>query len=56
MSRYKEDVFEELEYETPGVILERLLREEVGKVEEVDLAKIQDGVVRKLLELRGMVG
>jgi type I restriction enzyme M protein len=56
LSRYKEDVFEEVEYETPGVILERLLQEEVGEVEDDDLAKVQSGIVRELIELRGMVG
>lgn len=55
LSRYKEDVFEEVEYEKPGVILERLLKEEVGAVEDADLAKIQSGIVRELLELRGMI-
>lgn len=56
LSRYKEDVFEEVEYEKPEVILERLLKEEVGEVEDDDLAKVQSGIVRELLELRGMVG
>ncbi|HIJ91124.1 MAG: type I restriction-modification system subunit M [Desulfobulbaceae bacterium] len=56
LSRYKEDVFEEVLYEAPGVILERLLKEEVGEVEDADLAKVQSGIVRELLELRGMVG
>lgn len=56
LSRYKEDVFEEVEYEAPGVILERLLKEEIGEVDDADLAKVQCGIVRELLELRGMVG
>ncbi len=56
LSRYKEDVFEEVEYEKPEVILERLLQEEVGEVEDADLAKVQSGIVRELLELRGMIG
>lgn len=56
LSRYKEDVFEEVEYEVPGVILERLLKEEVGEVEDADLAKVKSGIVRELLELRGMIG
>jgi type I restriction enzyme M protein len=55
LSRYKEDVFEEVKYEKPGVILERLLQEEVGKMEDADLAKVQSGILRELLELRGMV-
>ena len=55
LSRYKEDVFEDVEYETPAVILEHLLKEEVGEMENADLAKVQSGIVCELLELRGMV-
>ncbi|MGP0594672.1 type I restriction-modification system subunit M [Nitrospira sp. T9] len=56
LSRYKLDVFEEVEYEAPGVILERLLKEEVGEVQDADLARVESGIVRELLELRGMIG
>jgi type I restriction enzyme M protein len=56
LSRYKEDMFEEVEYEKPEVILERLLKEEVGEVQVADLAKVQSGIVRELQELRGMIG
>ena len=56
LSRYKEDVFEEIEYEAPGVILDRLLKAEVGDVSDKDLAKVQNGIVRELLELRDMIG
>ncbi|MCA9420918.1 MAG: N-6 DNA methylase, partial [Nitrospira sp.] len=55
LSRYKQDVFEEVEYEAPRVILERLLKEEVGEVQDADLARVQSGIVRELLELRGMI-
>lgn len=55
LSRYKEDVFEEVHYDPPGVILERLLKAEVGDVEKADLANVQSGIVRELLELRGMI-
>lgn len=55
LSRYKEDVFEEVEYEAPEVILERLLKEEVGEIEVADLKTVQSGIVRELLELREMV-
>ncbi|MCP5448420.1 MAG: N-6 DNA methylase [Chromatiaceae bacterium] len=55
LSRYKEDVFEEVHYDSPAVILDRLLKAEVGDVEDADLAKVQSGIVRELLELRGMV-
>ena len=56
LSRYKEDVFEEVVYDKPADILERLIEAEVGEVEETDLAKVQSGVVRELLELKEMIG
>lgn len=56
LSRYKTDVFEEVHYDAPGVILERLIQAEVGDVDEAALAKVQSGIVRELLELKGMVG
>lgn len=56
LSRYKQDVFEEVHYDAPGVILDRLIQAEVGDVDEADLAKVRSGIVRELLELKGMVG
>lgn len=56
LSRYKQDVFNEVHYDAPGVIIDRLIQAEVGEVDEADLAKVQSGIVRKLLELKGMVG
>ncbi len=56
LSRYKTDVFEEVHYDAPGVILDRLINAEVGNVDEAELAKVQNGIVRELLELKGMVG
>lgn len=56
LSRYKEDMFEEVHYDLPSVILDRLIQAEVGDVDENELARIQGGIVRELLELRGMVG
>ena len=62
LSRYKEDVFEEVVYEAPGVILERLLAAELGEgffnreTHEKVLEEIESGFVRELLELRRMVG
>jgi type I restriction enzyme M protein len=56
LSRYKEDVFEEVAYEAPGVILKRLLKAEVGDVEDADLPKVKSGIVRELMELKGMIG
>jgi len=49
-------VFEEIEYEKPAVILDRLIANEVGDMEEKDLAKVESGIVQELLELKGMVG
>jgi type I restriction enzyme M protein len=65
LSRYKEDVFEVVAYEKPGVILERLLKAELGEGffnheiherHEKVLAGVESGIVRELLELREMVG
>ena len=56
LSRYKQDVFEEVHYDAPGVILDRLIQAEVGDVNEAELDKVQGGIVRELLELKGMVG
>ncbi|MCP5418348.1 MAG: N-6 DNA methylase, partial [Chromatiaceae bacterium] len=56
LSRYKEDVFEEVHYDPPAVILDRLLQAEVGEASDAVLEDVQSGIVRQLLELRGMVG
>lgn len=56
MSRYKEDVFEDVKYDAPSVILDRLIAAEVGQVDEKYLTKVQTGIVRELLELRRMIG
>jgi type I restriction enzyme M protein len=56
LSRYKTDVFEELHYDAPSAILDRLILTEVGDVNQAELSKVQSGIVRELLELKGMVG
>ncbi|TWI72231.1 type I restriction enzyme M protein [Desulfobotulus alkaliphilus] len=62
LSRYKEDVFEEVTYEKPGVILERLLVAELGEdfvnheTHKKVLESVEGGIVRELLELREMIG
>lgn len=56
LSRYKTDVFEEVHYDAPGVILDRLIQAEVGDVDVAELTKVQSGIVRELLELKGMAG
>lgn len=56
LSRYKQDVFEEVYYDAPVVILDRLIQAEVGGVDEAELGKVKSGIVRELLELKGMVG
>ncbi|MEH6543589.1 MAG: hypothetical protein V7721_06560, partial [Porticoccaceae bacterium] len=55
-SRYKEDVFEEIEYEKPKVILQNLIDSEVGEnIDEAILTKIEGGIVKELLALRDIV-
>lgn len=54
LSRYKQDVFEEVHYEKPSVILDGLIQAEVGDLDEAELIKVQRGIVRELLELKGM--
>ncbi len=49
-------MFEEVHYDPPSLILGRLIAAEVGDVSEADLTKVQSGIVRELLELKGMVG
>jgi len=56
LNRYKEEVFEEIEYEKPAVILQKLLESEVGRnFDKKAFGKIQGGIVKELLELKGMV-
>jgi Type I restriction-modification system methyltransferase subunit len=64
LSRYKTDVFEEVHYDAPGVILDRLLKAELGEAffnhekhetYEKTLASVESGIVRELLELKGMI-
>jgi len=65
LSRYKQDVFEEVVYEKPEVILDRLLVAELGEEffnreirekREKGFSGLESGIVRELLELKGMVG
>ncbi len=56
LSRYKKEVFNEVEYDAPEVILNRLIQAEVGAINNKDLAKIKSGIVRELLELRELIG
>jgi len=55
ISRYKTDVFEEVGYDAPGDILERLIKAEVGDVDEANLAIVRSGILRELLVLKGML-
>ncbi|MGK4133212.1 type I restriction-modification system subunit M [Escherichia coli] len=41
LSRYKEEIFEEVQYEQPEAILERLIQAEVGNVDKKVLNKVQ---------------
>lgn len=54
-NRYKEEIFEEIEYEAPTIILDKLIMAEVGNTDENDLANIKSGIVKELLELKGMI-
>ncbi len=57
-SRYKEDNFEDVIYEKPEVILERIIQAEIGECEEgqePDLSLSQGGVVKELLKLKKMI-
>ena len=56
LSRYKTDVFEEVHYDKPSLILDRLIQAEVGDVNDAEFAKVQSGIVKELLELRRMIG
>ncbi|MBO1926204.1 N-6 DNA methylase [Thiomicrorhabdus sp. 6S2-11] len=56
LSRYKEDVFEEVHYDAPSVILDRLIQAEVGGLDDVGLSNVQSGIVHDLLELKGIIG
>ncbi|MGJ8250390.1 type I restriction-modification system subunit M [Klebsiella pneumoniae] len=55
LSRYKEEIFEEVQYEQPEAILERLIQAEVGNVDKKVLNKVQSGILYELLELQGMI-
>jgi type I restriction enzyme M protein len=56
LSRYKTDVFEEVHYDPPILILDRLIQAEVGAIDAAELANVQSGIVRELLELKAMLG
>ncbi|MEN3206090.1 N-6 DNA methylase [Klebsiella pneumoniae] len=55
LSRYKEEIFEEVQYEQPEAILERLIQAEVGNVDKKVLNNVQSGILYELLELKGMI-
>ncbi len=55
LSRYKEEIFEEVQYEQPEAILERLIQAEVGNVDKKVLNKVQSGILYEPLELKGMI-
>ena len=55
IARYKEDVFEEIEYEPSSVILQRLIEAEIGEIDEKSITKMKSGMVRELLDLKEMI-
>ena len=48
-------MLEEINYDSPLEILDRLIQAEVGEVAKRDLQKVLSGIVRELLELREMI-
>jgi type I restriction enzyme M protein len=56
ISRYKEDVFDHVNYDEPSEILARLIAAEVGETPEAELDNIQSGILKELLELKRMIG
>lgn len=54
-SRYKEDIFESIEYEAPSEIIDRLIKDEVGGTPNSVLNKIESGIIKELIELRSMI-
>jgi type I restriction enzyme M protein len=56
LSRYKQEIFEQVQYEAPSAILDRLIASEVGDATPKDLAKLPGGIVKELRELREMIG
>jgi type I restriction enzyme M protein len=54
-SRYKEEVFEEMDYDPPLEILDKLIKAEVGETKEADLNMIQGGILKELLKLRSLI-
>ncbi len=56
LSSYKKGVFEEIKYDAPLDILDGLLKAEIGDMEEKYVEKAPSGIVRELLNLRGMIG
>lgn len=56
INRYKEEVFEEIEYEKPEVILQKLLESEVGENFDKKLfGRIHGGIVKELMLLKGIL-
>jgi type I restriction enzyme M protein len=55
LTRYKLDVFDEVHYDAPSLILDRLIHAEVGDMDETELSKVQSGIVGELLQLRELI-
>ncbi|MDP2851566.1 MAG: N-6 DNA methylase [Sulfuricurvum sp.] len=56
LNNYKEEEYTEIQYEAPLVILNKLLKNEIGDISENELKKVKSGIVRELLELKEMIG
>ncbi|MCD9510451.1 type I restriction-modification system subunit M [Photobacterium phosphoreum] len=54
-NNYKKNIFNEVSYEKPIDIINKLLKLELGLTPNSDLSVIQGGLVKDLLELKGMI-
>lgn len=54
-SKYKKDVHDEIHYEDPKIILEKLIALEVGDTELKLIQEVKGGLIKELIELQGML-
>lgn len=54
-NRYKEDKVEEINYEDPLIIIDKLLNSEIGDTQIDSSQDIQGGIVKELLTIRGLL-
>jgi type I restriction enzyme M protein len=54
-SRYKKTVYNELKFDSPSVIINRLLAAAIGEVDREGLANLERGFVKELLDLKEII-